>query len=118
MTGCKECYRRERRAAGLCVTPGCDRVGKRKPKAFAGRYEHCDDHYKPRVRKPKLDKVLVHPGRPSLADRKIDAVNEQIATMAATRDRVNFSEIGRNVGISERSVRRIAKGKRRSTANT
>lgn len=97
MTECPMCYRRERRELGLCLK--CDKrtVHYRHYRKMS---PYCADHlksYKPRKKRPVKKHVL---------DRaKFLNAKKMIAAGA-----LSMRSIGELVGVSERTIRRVANG--------
>lgn len=100
MTGCKECYRRERRELGVCVKDGCGRRGELK--ADGSRYQYCRVHRAASVGKARKKRaVKKHVLNPQTF--------RQVKKMLAAESPV-LNEIAKHFGVSRRTIDRVAKG--------
>lgn len=100
MNGCKECYRRERRELGLCVK--CNRRVTRRVNGV--KASHCKFHLPPGPppRKAKTLPVKKHVLTPETFSRVKEMLNSETPLSKRT--------IGQLIGVSERTIRRVANG--------
>lgn len=98
MSGCKECYRRERRRLGLCLK--CD-----EPVFInlAGKLaSHCEEHKQIAVRKAKKT--------PPVKKHVLSLEDFRKAKKMLAAESPVPNEIAKHFGVSRRTIDRVAKG--------